>query len=104
MPDGRIAVLGLVGNHGEVETKDYVRRRLDEAPAGGQLALCPRCGFAAAHDEETAWGKLSLIQGGRGRGVAVGVPPRARQRMALPRTTARAEMGLEIMAGRRAPR
>jgi 5-methyltetrahydropteroyltriglutamate--homocysteine methyltransferase len=65
MPAGKLAVLGLVSNHGDVETKDYLKRRLDEASAFVNLdhaALCPRCGFAGARDEEKVWGKLALIR------------------------------------------
>jgi 5-methyltetrahydropteroyltriglutamate--homocysteine methyltransferase len=65
LPNCKIAVLGLVSNHGEVETKDYIKRRLDEATnyfPVSQAALCPRCGFHAELDEEAVWGKLALLQ------------------------------------------
>ncbi len=65
LPRPKIAVLGLVSNHGEVEAKDYVRRRLEEATAFlpvEQAALCPRCGFHSERDEAPVWGKLALIQ------------------------------------------
>ena len=64
MPSAKIAVLGLVSNHGEVETKDYLLRRLDEATRYlpvSQAALCPRCGFHAEHNEEAVWAKLALL-------------------------------------------
>ena len=64
IPRGKMAVLGLVSNHGEVETADYLKRRLDEASQYvplEQVAICPRCGFGSA-DEATQWGKLSVIQ------------------------------------------
>ena len=64
IPPGKIAVLGLVSNHGEVETADYLKRRLDEASQYvplDQVAICPRCGFGSS-PEETQWGKLSVIQ------------------------------------------
>jgi len=62
---GKIAVLGLVSNHGEVETKDYLKQRLEEAAKYltlDQLALCPRCGFTGVRDEEKVWLKLALIR------------------------------------------
>jgi 5-methyltetrahydropteroyltriglutamate--homocysteine methyltransferase len=61
---GKVAVLGLVSNNDpEVETIDYVRRRLDEASRHlplEQLALCPRCGFKGV-DEEVQWAKLQVL-------------------------------------------
>ena len=66
LPAGKIAVLGLVSNHGEVETRDYLRRRLDEATRfidAGRVALCPRCGFGASNAaDEVVWRKLALIR------------------------------------------
>jgi methionine synthase II (cobalamin-independent) len=65
MPSDKIAVLGLVSNHGEVETSDYLRRRLDEAATYlplEQLGLCPRCGLSSSITEEQEWGKLRVIQ------------------------------------------
>jgi 5-methyltetrahydropteroyltriglutamate--homocysteine methyltransferase len=66
MPPDKVAVLGLVSNHGQLETRDYLRRRLDEATRHipvEQAAICPRCGFSASNSsEETVWGKLALIQ------------------------------------------
>jgi len=59
-----VAVLGLVSNHGEVETADYLKRRLEEASQYvplDQVAICPRCGFGSS-PEETQWGKLAVIQ------------------------------------------
>jgi 5-methyltetrahydropteroyltriglutamate--homocysteine methyltransferase len=66
MPRGKIAVLGLVSNNGELESRDYLSRRLDEAirhiPVD-QVAICPRCGFGASNAaEEVVWAKLALIQ------------------------------------------
>jgi 5-methyltetrahydropteroyltriglutamate--homocysteine methyltransferase len=57
--------LGLVSNHGEVESAEYLQRRLDEATRYlplEQLALCPRCGFGSALTEDHQWGKLQVIQ------------------------------------------
>jgi len=66
MPAGKIAVLGLVSNNGQLETRDYLLRRLDEATRHipvGSLALCPRCGFGGSNStEEDIWRKLALIQ------------------------------------------
>ncbi|MBV9329176.1 MAG: hypothetical protein JO352_36190 [Chloroflexi bacterium] len=65
MPPDKTAVLGLVSNHGDVESPDYLRQRLDEATRYlplEQLAICPRCGFGSALTEEQQWGKLELIQ------------------------------------------
>ena len=64
MPPGKMAVLGLVSNHGEVETEEYLKRRLDEASQFvplDQVAICPRCGFGSS-PEETQWDKLTVIQ------------------------------------------
>ncbi len=65
MPKGKMAVLGLVSNHGDVETKDYLKRRLEEASVYVSLehaALCPRCGFGGAPDEKTVWQKLGVLR------------------------------------------
>jgi 5-methyltetrahydropteroyltriglutamate--homocysteine methyltransferase len=59
-------VLGLVSNHGATETRDYLRRRLDEASRHipiERAALCPRCGFGASNSpDEVVWRKLALIR------------------------------------------
>jgi 5-methyltetrahydropteroyltriglutamate--homocysteine methyltransferase len=65
MPSDKIAVLGLVSNHGEVESKDYLASRLEAASKFIPLeraAICPRCGFGGPRDEEVVWGKLALLQ------------------------------------------
>jgi 5-methyltetrahydropteroyltriglutamate--homocysteine methyltransferase len=65
MSSDKVAVLGLVSNHGEVESAEYVRRRLDEAARYlplEQLGLCPRCGLSSSRSEEQQWSKLRLIQ------------------------------------------
>jgi 5-methyltetrahydropteroyltriglutamate--homocysteine methyltransferase len=65
VPNDKIAVLGLVSNHGEVESPAYIQRRLDEASKFlplEQLALCPRCGLGTTITEDRQWGKLRLIQ------------------------------------------
>ncbi len=51
MPKGKIIVLGLVTTKlGELETKDTIKRRIDEAAKFcplEQLALSPQCGFSS---------------------------------------------------------
>lgn len=65
LPKPKIAVLGLLSNHGPVETRDDLARRLEEATAclpAEQVALCPRCGFGGGGiAEEAVWEKLSLL-------------------------------------------
>ena len=50
VPKGKIVVLGLVSSHShELETNDYLKRRIEEASAFidlDQLALSPQCGFS----------------------------------------------------------
>ena len=70
VPPGKLVVLGLVTTkRGELEHKDELKRRIDEASqfvAVDQLCLSPQCGFsstvegnALSHDEQVA--KLRLI-------------------------------------------
>lgn len=51
LPKGKIAVLGLVTTkQGELESKDAIKRRIDEAARFApleQLALSPQCGFSS---------------------------------------------------------
>jgi 5-methyltetrahydropteroyltriglutamate--homocysteine methyltransferase len=51
LPKGKIVVLGLVTTkRGELEKKDYLKRRIDEAAKYvpiEQLALSPQCGFSS---------------------------------------------------------
>jgi 5-methyltetrahydropteroyltriglutamate--homocysteine methyltransferase len=65
MPSDKVAVMGLVSNHGEVEPAAYLEELLDEVSRIlplDQLALCPRCGMGSAQNEEQQWGKLRVIQ------------------------------------------
>jgi len=65
MPADKLAVLGLVSNHGEVESPVYLKERLAEASRVlplEQLGLCPRCGLGSAPNEEHQWGKLRVVQ------------------------------------------
>jgi 5-methyltetrahydropteroyltriglutamate--homocysteine methyltransferase len=66
----RIVVLGLVTTKtGELESKDDLKRRLDEAEkyiSLDQLCLSPQCGFASSEEgneltEEAQWAKLRRI-------------------------------------------
>jgi 5-methyltetrahydropteroyltriglutamate--homocysteine methyltransferase len=70
VPAGKVVVLGLVTTkRGELETKDALKRRIEEASAFidvDQLCLSPQCGFsstvegnALSYDEEVA--KLRLV-------------------------------------------
>lgn len=60
----KIAVLGLVSNHGEVETASYLKQRLEEASRYlplERIAICPRCGLGGSESEEAQWGKLGVM-------------------------------------------
>ncbi len=70
VPEGKQVVLGLVTTkHGELESKDALKRRIDEASAYvplDQLCLSPQCGFSSTvegnrltFDDEVA--KLRLV-------------------------------------------
>lgn len=70
LPKGKTVVLGLVTSKtGELETKDDVRRRIDEAAKFvdlDQLCLSPQCGFASTEEgnalaEDQQWAKLGMI-------------------------------------------
>ncbi len=63
-------VVGLVtSKSGELERKDDIKRRLDEAARYApieQLCLSPQCGFASTEEgntlsEEQQWAKLRMI-------------------------------------------
>lgn len=70
VPKGKVVVLGLITTkHGELESVDELRRRIDEAARYldiGQLALSPQCGFASALagnalSEEAQWQKIEVM-------------------------------------------
>jgi 5-methyltetrahydropteroyltriglutamate--homocysteine methyltransferase len=70
LPKGKIVVLGLITTKlGELETKDQIRRRIDEAAKFApleQLALSPQCGFSSTvHGNDITVGqqiaKLKLV-------------------------------------------
>lgn len=54
VPKNKTVVLGLVSSHAEeLESKDYLKRRIEEATAFidlNQLALSPQCGFSTGAD------------------------------------------------------
>jgi 5-methyltetrahydropteroyltriglutamate--homocysteine methyltransferase len=65
VPEGKVAVLGLVSNHGEVESAASVKQQLDEASrflSLDQIAICPRCGMRSAGSEDMQWETLALVQ------------------------------------------
>jgi 5-methyltetrahydropteroyltriglutamate--homocysteine methyltransferase len=70
VPKGKTVVLGLVtSKSGTLESKDAIRRRIDEAAKYvplDQLCLSPQCGFASTEEgnvlaEEEQWAKLRMI-------------------------------------------
>ena len=70
VPKDRRVVLGLITTKtGELESKDVIKRRIDEASkyiSLDQLCLSPQCGFASTEEgntltEEQQWAKLRLI-------------------------------------------
>jgi 5-methyltetrahydropteroyltriglutamate--homocysteine methyltransferase len=70
LPKGKTVVLGLVTSKtGKLESKDLIRRRIDEAARFApldQLALSPQCGFASTEEgnvlgEDEQWAKLRMI-------------------------------------------
>jgi 5-methyltetrahydropteroyltriglutamate--homocysteine methyltransferase len=70
LPKGKIAVLGIVTTKtGKLESKDEIKRRIDEAAKFApldQLALSGQCGFASTEEgnvlaEEEQWAKLRRI-------------------------------------------
>jgi 5-methyltetrahydropteroyltriglutamate--homocysteine methyltransferase len=70
LPKGnKIVVVGVItSKSGQLENKDEIRRRLEEASKYApldQLALSPQCGFASTEEgniltEEEQWAKLRL--------------------------------------------
>jgi len=70
VPKGKTVVLGLVSSkRGSLESKDELRRRIDEAAKYvplEQLALSPQCGFASGErgnklSQEEQFAKLALV-------------------------------------------
>jgi 5-methyltetrahydropteroyltriglutamate--homocysteine methyltransferase len=70
LPPGKTVVLGLVTTKlGELESKDALKRRIDEAARIvplEQLALSPQCGFSSTHhgnalSQDDQWRKLERV-------------------------------------------
>jgi 5-methyltetrahydropteroyltriglutamate--homocysteine methyltransferase len=70
LPADRFAILGLVTTKtGALESKDAIKRRLDEATkftSLDRLCLSPQCGFASTEEgntlgEDEQWAKLRMI-------------------------------------------
>jgi 5-methyltetrahydropteroyltriglutamate--homocysteine methyltransferase len=70
VPRGKRVVLGLVtSKRGELESKDYLKRRIEEATKYidiDQLCLSPQCGFSSTKEgndltQDQQWAKLALI-------------------------------------------
>ena len=70
LPKGKKVVLGLVTTKtGTLESKDAIRRRIDEATkytSLDQLCLSPQCGFASTEEGNTLaeteqWAKLQMV-------------------------------------------
>jgi 5-methyltetrahydropteroyltriglutamate--homocysteine methyltransferase len=70
LPKNKFVVLGLVtSKSGALESKDAIRRRLDEAAryvSLDQLCLSPQCGFASTEEgnlltEDEQWNKLRRV-------------------------------------------
>ncbi len=70
LPKGKRVVLGVVtSKHGELESKDFVKRRIEEAAKYtdiDQLCLSAQCGFSSTKEgndltQEQQWDKLRLI-------------------------------------------
>jgi 5-methyltetrahydropteroyltriglutamate--homocysteine methyltransferase len=70
LPKGKTVVLGLITTKlGQLESKDDVKRRIDEAAQFvplDQLCLSPQCGFSSTHHgnrltEDEQWRKLERV-------------------------------------------
>jgi 5-methyltetrahydropteroyltriglutamate--homocysteine methyltransferase len=70
VPKGKNVVLGIVTSKtGELESKDFLKRRLEEASKFidlSQLCLSPQCGFASTEEgnlvsEDQQWAKLARV-------------------------------------------
>jgi 5-methyltetrahydropteroyltriglutamate--homocysteine methyltransferase len=70
LPKDKTVVLGLVtSKSGRLESKDAVKRRIDEAAKFvdlDRLCLSPQCGFASTEEgnilaEEEQWAKLKMV-------------------------------------------
>jgi 5-methyltetrahydropteroyltriglutamate--homocysteine methyltransferase len=70
VPKNKQVVLGLVtSKHGTLESKDELKRRIDEAAKFidlEQLCLSPQCGFASTEEgnvltEDEEWAKMERV-------------------------------------------
>ena len=70
LPAGKRVVLGLVTTKlGELEDKDTLKRRIDEAARFvplDRLCLSPQCGFSSTHhgnalSQDDQWAKLARV-------------------------------------------
>jgi 5-methyltetrahydropteroyltriglutamate--homocysteine methyltransferase len=70
VPKDKLVVLGLVtSKHGTLESKDELKRRIDEAAkfiSLDQLCLSPQCGFASTEEgnvltEDEQWAKIARV-------------------------------------------
>ncbi len=70
LPKGKLVVLGIMTTKtGELESKDELKRRIDEAARYApleQLCISGQCGFASTEEgnlltEEQQWAKLRRI-------------------------------------------
>ena len=70
VPKNKLVVLGLVtSKNGTLETKDELKRRIDEAAKFidlDQLCLSPQCGFASTEEgnvltEDEQWAKMERV-------------------------------------------
>ena len=70
VPKGKTIVLGLItSKSGRLESKDEIKRRIDEAAKFvplEQLCISPQCGFASTEEgnilaEDEQWAKLRMI-------------------------------------------
>ena len=67
----------MTSKTGALESKDQLKRRIDEAAKFApldQLCLSPQCGFASTEEgnllaEEEQWAKLSALRRGGERGL-----------------------------------
>jgi len=71
LPRDKLAVLGVMTSKtGALESKDQLKRRIDEAAKFApleQFCLSPQCGFASTEEgnllaEEEQWAKLRMIK------------------------------------------
>ena len=71
VPKDKVVVLGLITSKtGKLESKDELKRRIDEAAKFvplEQLCLSPQCGFSSTEEgnllsEDEQWKKIALVR------------------------------------------